>query len=208
MAGGEGLLKLIVKQQNITGALDFMGLVDGDAFSHSPLIVQHADNIDTLSFDLQMWDARNKSVTAYVERRGVRLLRRMTAEYFKTVVEYTPYDTGNAIRNWHIIDGNDIPSYNELRNDPVDIGDAQEEALARGELALSSLKRDSKPMVVNPAPYIEALDVGSSSQAPIGMSIHAEAAVIAVWDSFHSGNKDILKENPLASAELGSRSAK
>ena len=50
--------------------------------------------------------------------------------------------------------------------------------------------------------------VGSSKKAPAGMSVHAEAAVIAVWDSFHSGNKDILKENPLAGAELGSRSAK
>lgn len=209
MAGGEGLLKLIITNKEVQAATDWLTNEDGeDIFSRNPLKVEHENNIDTMSFDLAMWDARNKSVVAYVERRGVRLLKRLTGEYFRTIVRYTPYDTGNAIRHWYILSDGDVPEYTDMRDEPIERGDAIDEAMDRGEEALADLKRNSKPMVINTAPYIESLDVGSSKKAPAGMSVHAEAAVIAVWDSFHSGNKDILKENPLAGVELGSRSTK
>lgn len=182
---------------------------EGVTIVRSPTETAHSDFANMKEINLIEWNARYKNVLSYMQWRGVRFLRRVTRAYLHAVVEATPHDTGNAIRNWSVVDSKEgsVPGYVNMKYEPVDQSEAIEQTLAVGDDVIDGLRRYSRPVVANSTPYIDLLDVGYSKQAPQGMTLHGEAAVQREWDAFHSEGDGLLKKAE-AARELGSRRKK
>lgn len=182
---------------------------DGVTIVRSPAATSHSDFANMKEINLIEWNARYKNVLSYMQWRGVKFLRRVTKAYLHAVVEATPHDTGNAVRNWSVVDSKEgsVPAYVDMKGEPVDQAEAIDQALAAGDAVIDGLKRYSQPVVANSTPYIDLLDVGYSGQAPQGMTLYGEAAVQKEWDAFHAEGDGLLKKAE-AARELGSRRKK
>lgn len=170
----------------IASVAQLAGGTPGQGIVQSPLTQVKST---ALADSLVAWNVRYNSVRAYVQGRGTALLRLLTSAYFTEVTARTPYDTGNAMRHWHVADsvtGAAIQGYTDLRDEPISQDAAYQEAMSNADGVIKGLKRNSRPRIVNRTPYITELETGSSNQAPVGMRIYAEHAVQKVWQTFHT----------------------
>jgi len=87
---------------------------------------------------------------------------RLAFYIYSSVVKKTPVDTGRARGNWHI--SKDAP-------DPRVIDRTNKEGSITGEETdkLKNINGDETIYIQNNLPYINALENGSSQQAPSGM---------------------------------------
>ena len=175
-----------VMEHYIASLAQLAGGSPGQGIVQSPLTQVKST---ALADSLVAWNVRYNSVRAYVQGRGTALLKLLTSAYFTEVTARTPYDTGNAMRHWHVADsvtGATIQGYTDLRDDPISRDAAYQEAMSNADGVIKGLKRNSRPRIVNRTPYISELETGSSKQAPVGMRIYAEHAVQQVWQTFHT----------------------
>jgi hypothetical protein len=98
----------------------------------------------------------------------------LTLEATKRIVLRTPVKTGRARGNWQVTSGS--PAVGEL--DRLDPGGTA----ATEEAAVLDIKYGDASYVVNNLPYIDALEHGSSTQAPEGMVGITVAELQAVAD--------------------------
>lgn len=93
-----------------------------------------------------------------------RVLRGLTLETIKRLVEKTPVDTGRARANWQVDHTKAEPGGIE-DTDPSGTG-----TIAQAAGIVAKLKaKDGIVYITNGLPYIEALEKGHSDQAPQGM---------------------------------------
>lgn len=86
---------------------------------------------------------------------------------FTQVVQKTPVDTGRARGNWQISIGTD--NTGELDRDDKKQKGAKPSFLSEEASKLEGCKGDETIFISNNLPYIQALEYGSSKQAPNGM---------------------------------------
>lgn len=107
-----------------------------------------------------------RTFQARVRRRGdtfrgntQRLLRNTAISALENLVRDTPVDTGLARSNW-------TPQLT-ASTPPVRRIATEEGAIASGTFAIKAISGDTIH-IINPLPYIEFLNSGSSPQAPAG----------------------------------------
>lgn len=89
-----------------------------------------------------------------------RIVRAVTLSLFNGIIRDTPVDTGRARGNWQTTVG--IPAKGEIERDGA-------------EAAIAEVEANTPPgagqmtYLANDLPYIEALEEGTSKQAPSGM---------------------------------------
>ncbi len=112
--------------------------------------------------------AFNKSIDKFMrelDRKEIpAFVRQITSELLTRVVLKTPVKTGRARGNWQVDDASNPTTTETNTTDPV--GSATIEV---GLNKLKSIRNLDNVTVVNNVPYIEALENGSSMQAPEGM---------------------------------------
>lgn len=98
-----------------------------------------------------------------IDQNVEKLHRAVALEGLKGVVRMTPVDTGRARANWQVTQ--DAPAMGEV--DGTDKGGGA--TIGGGSTAALSAPAYSETFITNNLPYIEALEGGSSKQAPAGM---------------------------------------
>jgi hypothetical protein len=114
-----------------------------------------------------------------------KLVSAVALKTLQVVVQKTPIDTGAAKGHWHLSVGTspEVPEANMASFDNP------ETVVSKGLAVLTTMQRQpgESVFIVNPLPYIVALDKGWSTQAPAGMTAQALQAGRAV-----ASNKKIL----------------
>jgi hypothetical protein len=112
-----------------------------------------------------------RDLNKFADGLGIRLetvIKRISLEVFTGVVRKTPVDTGRARAGWVI--GIERPLNSPNLSPAQKFTPAEAERYATTELAeLREIGPFSTVFISNSLPYIEALEEGSSKQAPEGM---------------------------------------
>ncbi len=97
------------------------------------------------------------------EEKMNRAIRKIAIDAFSEVILKTPVDTGRARGNWQVAIGEMPTGTIELddKSGQIAIGKVQAEAMG--------VKPGDVIYLANSLPYIQALEDGSSTQAPAGM---------------------------------------
>ena len=114
-----------------------------------------------------------------VEEGSANLQRRTALAVHQTVVVGTPVDEGRARSNWNVANGGVDETVRDtaVPGSMGSTGDANTAAaIARGRNIIARHRRGQSIHITNNLPYIEALNNGSSAQAPAGFVEEAIAA--------------------------------
>jgi hypothetical protein len=119
--------------------------------------------------DLGIFARRIRALGDRIEDNTHDAVRRTALAINQAVVLATPVDTGRARANWQV--GIGEPELGATED--TDPGGG--ETVARNNLVISGSKPEAEIHLTNNLPYIEALNEGSSSQAPAGFVEEAVA---------------------------------
>lgn len=126
--------------------------------------------------DLAAFARRIRAMGARIEDNSNEVVRRTALAINQAVVLATPVDTGRARANWQV-------GLDESIDEPTDDTDPSGgETVSRNNQVIEQSAPGQDIHLSNNLPYIEALNNGSSSQAPAGFveeAIAAGAAVVA-----------------------------
>ena len=104
-----------------------------------------------------------------VAKNSEKAVRRAALAMDAVAVGTTPVDTGRARGNWIVSIGNP-----DLRIVDIEGSDTGQAAIEQGRGTIGRWKLRQGPIFIsNSLPYIQALDSGSSAQAPSGMTDQA-----------------------------------
>lgn len=98
-------------------------------------------------------------------------------ELFSSVILDTPVDTGQARGNWQTC-------AEQPATHPIDRKDPQG-ATAIAQIAPQLKKANATVFLTNHLPYVEALEFGSSQQAPAGMVRKNRARLVRLLNKAH-----------------------
>lgn len=94
-----------------------------------------------------------------------KVIRKACIDLYRSIVRMTPVDTGRARSNWMISTTEDNRILVQNSEGTFDV-----DSIISAEISNFSFGvHDSKIIIYNNLEYIEALESGSSSQAPAGM---------------------------------------
>ena len=91
------------------------------------------------------------------------VIRKVSFEISKSLIEMSPVDTGRFRNNWYLSQG----TANSATNTGTDLSGAR--ALARVQGQLAGIKAGKSILVTNSLPYAIKLEFGHSRQSPAGM---------------------------------------
>lgn len=121
---------------------------------------------------LAQFARRMRQLGRNVEENAPRATRRVALAVLQTVVTSTPVDTGRARSNW-VVSSSGVPRRSE--RDAFSPGEGGSTAEQNSEVAISvggqeidRYRGQVGITISNNLPYIEALNDGSSAQAPAG----------------------------------------
>lgn len=109
-----------------------------------------------------------------------RVMRAVTLEGQRRIMEKTPVDTGRARANWNTTAGEaDVATDEGLTSADV----ASKQSAGAGTISKHDFTKGESIFVANGLPYIEELENGSSKQAPNGMVELTLAELAPVLDA-------------------------
>lgn len=114
------------------------------------------------------FDAKLTDFARRIKVAPEKVVKKISFQLFRRIIEKTPVDTGRARASWNISIGRADPSVapeGEYRSNPGGLA-------AKAMQVMAGYGADGRlPVVIisNNLPYIVELDKGSSKQAPVGM---------------------------------------
>ncbi len=150
-------------------------------------VVRSIDNLAATSQALSPSLAKSlRGMALRVRVNTDKLVKDVAIKALDVVVHRTPVDTGQARANWQVSITHASPSTDQLLGHTDPTGDG---TVAKGTAEILSHKRQAGETIFisNSLDYIVPLDMGWSSQAPMGMVAQAIQAAQQV-----ASNKRIL----------------
>lgn len=133
-----------------------------------------------VSRSLRQFAKRMFKRSSNVKTNGGLLAADVSADLLPELVAATPLDTAKARWNWRVAIGRSVP---RAEREPLD--SSGEGAVAEGLALIAAAPSGATISVISTSSYIDALNAGSSDQAPAGF---IEATTQRVFErSFRSG---------------------